>query len=196
MTNQIQGRSRLWVKTDKFKQVKPICERKYAAGYIGRMDYEKAVERIAAAFYHLKQRRDDKQFVMIGDGILSDTVKFYDSQINYPGWIDFQYLPEYLNDIQIVVIASHSEVLPHIIGEAMACGCVVLSTKVGIVEDVIRDGYNGFFLIDNEVHTIVKSVDILIDYIHLQEVANGAVKTIQANYTLEKVAEGYREVLC
>ncbi len=53
------------------------------------------------------------------------------------------------------ILASRSEGLPGSVLEAMACGCVVVSTDCGGSRDIIVDGENGFLVNVGDVDAIV-----------------------------------------
>lgn len=56
---------------------------------------------------------------------------------------------DYYHSLNYFLVTSTTEGTPNPGLEAMACGIPVISTKVGNMVDIIRDGENGFFCDDN-----------------------------------------------
>ena len=61
------------------------------------------------------------------------------------------------NSGTVLVCASESEGTPNPALEAAACGCVVVSTRVGNMPDLIRSGANGF-LVDRNLEALLEGV--------------------------------------
>ena len=57
-----------------------------------------------------------------------------------------QDMPQLFNQIDLYICASASEGFSQSVLEASACGRGVISTRVGGCEDLILEGYNGFFI--------------------------------------------------
>jgi glycosyltransferase involved in cell wall biosynthesis len=55
-------------------------------------------------------------------------------------------LPEYYSSLDYYVCTSRQEGVPYPVLEAMSCQCVVISTPVGVVPEILKDGTNGFLL--------------------------------------------------
>jgi glycosyltransferase involved in cell wall biosynthesis len=62
----------------------------------------------------------------------------------------------------IWIVGSRSEGFSLPILEAMACGCVVISTDCGGPRDIIRDGENGFLVPIGDVGQIMNKVSLLL----------------------------------
>ncbi len=64
--------------------------------------------------------------------------------VEFAGWVpDAPALAAVYRSARVLVCASTSEGGPRVVGEAMACGTPVISTKVGIVAELVRHGHNG-----------------------------------------------------
>jgi len=50
------------------------------------------------------------------------------------------------NDVDVVLIASVTEGNPLCLFEAGACGRTVIATRVGVIPEIIEDGFNGFIV--------------------------------------------------
>ncbi len=66
--------------------------------------------------------------------------------------------------IDLVMLTSKNEGTPVALIEAMACGKVVMSTKVGGVEDFIVNGENGFYFEENEIALFVERIKHWLNY--------------------------------
>ena len=65
--------------------------------------------------------------------------------------IDTSLLPQYYSSLDYYVCTSRIEGGPYPVLEAMSCECVVLSTPVGIVPEILCHEENGFLLRDNSI---------------------------------------------
>jgi glycosyltransferase involved in cell wall biosynthesis len=150
---------------ERFKYVKEIGERENLIGYVGRLSPEKGVENFVKAIPMLSENRDNRKFIIIGDGNLMDEMESYidNNDLNrnteFLGSLDHDEVPNYLNQLKLLVIPSYTEGLPNIMLEAMACGTPVLATPVGGIPDIISHGKNGFILEDNSPQSIADTVD-------------------------------------
>jgi glycosyltransferase involved in cell wall biosynthesis len=66
-----------------------------------------------------------------------------------------------LTTADLFVLPSYSEGLPLAIIEAMSAGLPIISTPVGGIPDVIRDGYNGFLVPPGDIKALVSKIEIL-----------------------------------
>ncbi len=62
------------------------------------------------------------------------------------GQVKREEMPQLYNQIDLYICASTSEGFSQSVLEASACGRGVISTRVGGCEDLITEGYNGFFI--------------------------------------------------
>ena len=66
------------------------------------------------------------------------------------------------NDGTVLVCASESEGTPNPVLEAAACGCTVVSTRVGNMPELIRDDVNGY-LVDRNLDALATGVERALD---------------------------------
>jgi glycosyltransferase involved in cell wall biosynthesis len=55
-------------------------------------------------------------------------------------------MADWYNTGTVLLCASEEEGTPNVALEAAACGCTVVSTRVGNMPELIRDGWNGFLI--------------------------------------------------
>ena len=90
---------------------------------------------------------------------------------------------EFYNNIDVYLCASSSEGFSLSVLEASACGRPVVSTKVGGAEDMIVEGYNGFF-VKRELTDIVKKLRKLHeDRKRLIEMGRNARKEVEKKWS-------------
>ncbi|MEO6000850.1 MAG: glycosyltransferase family 4 protein [Chitinophagaceae bacterium] len=110
--------------------------------YVGRLSEEKGIslllETFAASRYKIK---------IAGDGPLLNEVKYYCSQfpnIEYIGVLEKSRIFDLLNNCTALVFPSiWYEGMPLTIIEAFASGAPVIATRLGAMESMISNGYNG-----------------------------------------------------
>lgn len=95
---------------------------------------------------------------------------------------------EIYNKCQIWFLTSLEEGFGLPVLEAMACGCVVVSTECGGPQDIIKDGYNGYNVeIGNYGGIVEKICALLEDKNLLQKMSTNAIKTAR-KYSWENSA--------
>ena len=120
----------------------------YEVSFCGRLVANKGLSELIKAVSILPGVR----LLIIGDGPLRSQLE---SQVNklgikdrvhFVGWLkSFEAVIGAIQTAEIFVMNSLSEVGPRSALEAMACGMPVISTRVGVMPEVIEDGVNGVF---------------------------------------------------
>lgn len=186
---------------NKFEIKKKLRERNNLVGYIGRLSEEKGVLNFVKAIPEVLKERDDIEFLIGGDGQLRDEIEKYineknlNDKIKLAGWIPHGNLPDYLNELKLVVLPSFTEGLPNVMLEAMACGTPVLATPVGAIPDVITDGETGFIMENNSPECIARNVIRALNHPNLERIAENARALVEREFTYERAVERWREVV-
>jgi glycosyltransferase involved in cell wall biosynthesis len=66
-----------------------------------------------------------------------------------------------LQSASLFVLPSHNEGLPIALAEGMAAGLPVISTPVGGIPEIIRNGYNGFLVPPGDADALADKLFIL-----------------------------------
>ncbi len=184
---------------DKFKVQKPLNERDNLVGYIGRLSEEKGILNFVEAIPRVLETRGEATFLIGGDGQLRSQVEKHvdklSNKVKYAGWIPYDELPHYLNELKLLVLPSYTEGLPNIMLEAMACGTPVLATPVGSIPDMVKDGENGFIMEDNSPESIARNVLSALTHPNLEKIAANAHTLVEKKFTYEATVDGYRDIL-
>jgi glycosyltransferase involved in cell wall biosynthesis len=74
-----------------------------------------------------------------------------------------------LSEAGVFVLPSYKECLPMAILEAMAAGLAVVTTPVGGIPEVVKEGYNGFLIAPGDVKALAEKLTILAGNPNLRE---------------------------
>jgi len=190
-----------FVDFDRFKVHKQPSERQDLVGYIGRLSDEKGILNFIRAMPEILKEGNDVKFLVGGEGRLRDKIDEYlreenlNGKVKLPGWIPHDQLPDYLNELKLLVVPSYTEALPDIMLEGMACGTPVLATPVGAIPDVVKDGETGFIMEDNSHECITKNVIRAFNHPSLEQIVKNAHALIGREYTYQAAVERYRSAL-
>lgn len=107
------------------------------------------------------------KFVVIGDGEMAEHLKDYvakkglENAVIFCSWI--KNIEKAYADLDIVTLTSLNEGTPVSLIEAMASGKPVISTDVGGVRDIVREGYNGLLAKSEDVKEFSDKLKDLIN---------------------------------
>jgi len=183
------------------KITKDLKDKRDLIGFISRLNEAKGIMNFVKAIPLILKERRDLEFLIGGEGELFDKIQkelkdsgVYD-KVELRGWIPHDELPNYLNELKLILLPSYSEGLPAIVQEGMACGAVVLATPVGSIPDVIKDGETGFILEDNSPECIAKNVIRALEHPNLEEIVKNARNLIEEEYSYEVMVRKCRDSL-
>ena len=158
--------------------------------FVGRVEINKGIIEL------LKVLSDFDGFkfhlTIVGDGNFMSEVKKWILKVNLSQNVTCQgYLafgPQLMNiyrEHDIFILPSYSEGLPQVILEAMANGCLVLSTSVGSVPYIIQHGKNGFLFEAKDVNSLKSVLDGLKNHNDIQMIRYNGINTAKM-YAFEK----------
>lgn len=121
---------------------------------VGRIDKEKAYDRIIRICKRLKEEDFKFHWYIVGDGPLSEYIESYikenelEDQISLLGRVSNPY--PIIKNCDIFALLSIYEGLPVTIQEAITLGTPVIATDVGGISNLIDDGNTGILVKNNE----------------------------------------------
>ena len=68
-----------------------------------------------------------------------------------------------LNAADIFILPSHSEGLPNVVLEAMACGLPIIATRVGGIPEAVEDGKSGILVEKQDVASLTRAIKYMVE---------------------------------
>lgn len=113
------------------------------------------------------------------------------SVINFEGWVDYgRVLCDIYERLDLVVLTSKNEGTPVTLIEAMAAGKLVVSTKVGGIEDLVgKDAERGIYLYRSDIGGTARFVHDTLNSGRYKGIVKRAREFARKNYRLDRLVE-------
>ncbi len=170
--------------------------------FVGRLNAFKNVESLVEAAGHLLQMGlDNFELQLIGEGERRVHVERLVAEhgltrhIKLLGWVDRERLVGYYRQADIFVTATTWEGMPNTVLEGMACGLPVVATRASGLEELVRDGVNGYLVDLNDAHALAKKIADLITNPHeRRRMGKESRKIAEREFAWDYIAEQYVEI--
>lgn len=135
------------------------------------------------------RQQENVTFAIVGDGDLMDPLRARAEETGIAERVVFlghrEDVPSLLRGVDVKAIASHSEGVPMTLFEAMACGCAIVSTDVGGLGEVIRDGETGLLVPPRDPVRLAERLLKVTSDDELRDRLATAAREDVANYDIE-----------
>jgi len=172
--------------------------RKIRILFMGRLGRRKGVYDLMEAAGRILPQYAHTEFVLYGDGELKEIknaveAKGIASRFKIAGWGSNK--DECFAGSDIYVLPSYNEGLPMSVLEAMAYGLPVVTTIVGGMPEVIKDGINGFLIKPGDVDALTDGLSRLIKDAGLRKnMGRLNAEKIRKNFDVNVVISGLKEI--
>jgi len=173
--NKLQYIPAFYIDFQTFKP-QPNIEKKYDAIFVGRLTANKGVDLLLDAWKNI-----DGKLLVVGDGPKRHYIEQHKtSNIELHGYAkDSVEIAQLINQSKMLIMPSYSEGGPRVTLEAMACAVPVLTTKVGIMADIIKDGENGVFIDWDKIDIVKKAKKLLQNSDKALQIGEEGQRTVQ-----------------
>jgi glycosyltransferase involved in cell wall biosynthesis len=106
------------------------------------------------------QQNSKLMYLIVGDGPLRETIenacrqKHISQRFRFVGWVDYDYVPDYINLADIVVMPSDDEHQARVYLETQACGRLLLASDIPGAREVIVDGETGLLFRKGDINEL------------------------------------------
>jgi glycosyltransferase involved in cell wall biosynthesis len=171
------------------RQDRALISRRLRVLYLGRLDHQKGVDRVAEIARSLSEEPDRYEVAIVGSAIVDDTSLSALQElgpIRRPPVYEREDVAELLGWADVLILPSRYEGLPLTILEAQAFGAIPIATNVGAVEEAILDRVDGY-LVDEDA-AVEQTVSIIKDLearrdLRLAVAAAGIRRRAENNWT-------------
>lgn len=176
-------------------------EKKYDLVFAARLEKNKGINELIRAVVKVKKHENDIKLLIIGSGPLKgELVKFVEqsglkNNVFFSGWLPTSDdVAKAYSSAKVFVNPSYNEGGPRVVLEAMACGLPIITTKVGLMPDIIRDGESGLF-IDWDTEDMANKINALLENKDLQNKFTAAGLDLVRQFERKEAIKNYADKL-
>lgn len=171
----------------------------FSAVYMGRISYEKSIDKVILAFKKVLEKDYLKtaKLILIGDGPeknkLEQLIKKLgiDKNIIWTGILRGEALARAVACNDVFVTASRSENMPLSVLEAMACGLPVIAVSENGMKEIVKDAYNGFLCQADNVAEIAQKIENIFKNKSQREIFSKNSRELAMGYSKDKIMESF-----
>ncbi len=167
--------------------------------FVSRLVWEKDLRVLAEAYSILRNKRNDFELVIVGDGHARQEFEQTMPGAHFLGYQSGKVLAESYASSDIFVFPSTTETFGLVTVEAMASGLVPVAAKIGGAAGIIQDGISGIFSKPFDGADMAQQVEFLIDHPEKREkLSYGATFRAQDfgwTHVLDELFGNYHEVI-
>ncbi|TAE41567.1 MAG: glycosyltransferase family 1 protein [Runella slithyformis] len=161
--------------------------------FVGRLIAPKNLLLLIQAFNQLPKNHD-WGLILLGEGDQkADLQQFCEQnklhQVRFLAGVAWYQVPHYLALADVFVLPSISEPWGLVVNEALVCGLpVVVSENCGCVEDLVKNGKNGFVFDPNQVDELTEKLRFFVENTHSITPMGVASRRLVSPFATQKVA--------
>ena len=167
--------------------------------FAGRLEESKGIEILAQAIPLVLKRFPDAKFYFAGQDRKYKasqqtwsqylTREFANGQIIYLGCLSTEEIVRYYQTSAVCVVPSLYEPGGTVAFEAMACGCPVIASRVGGLEEVIQDRQTGLLIPPGNAAALADGlIELLQQDQRRQEISQQALESMQKQFDINIIA--------
>lgn len=175
-----------------------IQDNEIVLGVVGRLSEQKDPITTIKAFNEINKKFNNVRLIFVGEGELKKQLKEY-AKINnlqdkmiITGWVSN--VEKYIPAFDIALLPSKWEGFGLALIEYMACDKPIVATKVGGIQNIIKNEKNGYLVEVGNVSQLVNKIEILIKDKKITEKIIDENKTTRQKYDIKNVVKKHQEI--
>ncbi|APY11004.1 glycosyltransferase family 1 protein [Seonamhaeicola sp. S2-3] len=154
---------------------------------VGRPSYQKNIELMLDVLFEIKKTINNIHLVLMGVGYHSPNLKSVKNKINDSGlkenvtllkWTSRDDIFNIIKNSKLYLTTARYEGLPYSVIESLALGKAIVATDADGNRDLVKDGFNGYLIFNEDV----------------KEIANSVVKIVKSKSLNQKFSENSLEL--
>jgi glycosyltransferase involved in cell wall biosynthesis len=160
---------------------------------VGSLKREKCFDNLILAFKNVLKTHPGYKLKIAGDGPLREMLEDLtnceglNDNVTFLGNLDLEKLVMQYNHAEILILSSESEGFPKVVLEGIFCGCKVISTNVGSLNEFMPSKY---LMKDNSINSLCRGMKNIIE----SDDYWMDIEALKSNYTWQKTIEKYIEI--
>ena len=148
----------------------------------------------------LFEKKENVEFEIMGDVSGSINKSTYPFIKFYENISDEKLIRDIYSKAQVLILTSATEGFPMVIMEAMACGCVILSTAVGDIPYHVKNNVNGFLFSNTENGSAIvneateKIIWLKNNRLASNQMAENNISYANHNFGIERFNKNYQDL--
>lgn len=170
---------------------------KFVVLNIARFNIQKNHTRLLTTFKILYSRHTNAELWMIGDGDQKEHIEHKVRELNISESVKFLGIQsdvyQYINKADVFVLSSDYEGMPMTLVEAMGTGLPIVTTNVGGIQDMIKDGHSGL-LTSLDSKDLANSIEAVYESENLRRELGTNALSRSALFSSAEMARKYSKV--
>ena len=161
-----------------------FAENDFVLGHVGTLRKEKAHDVLLKAFAKFRQQRTAAKLLLVGDGPLREQLVAQVAQLGLVNDVVFAGSRTDVADLHkamdLFVFPSRNEALGIALLEAMYSRLPVVTTKIGGIPEVVKDGETGLLVDSEDVESLAQAIQYLYENPEVREMLGRNAKVYAA----------------
>ena len=165
--------------------------------YVGRFTPVKGLDRLFKSFSSITRPSGSILLMVGGDGERSPMTQrlkrkakafHIQDRVTFAGRVDQKILPQYYSAADVLAVPSYYESFGLVALEAMACGTPVVTTSVGAMEKIVKDGVTGYVATDSDTYHFAGLIEAVLLKQHQKGLSPSEIRSSVAEFTWSRSA--------
>ena len=164
-------------------------EDKIVFGAVGRLFWIKGLDKLIEAFAAIAEKRKDIVLLIAGDGSDKEKLQSLINSLNMSEQILLigrrKDIANVMSSFDVFVHPALAESFGQVFTEIFALGKPIVSTRVGVANEIIEDGKNGFLVNPGSTKELQTALEKMLDQQNDWEKMGAAGKRIAENFSVK-----------
>jgi len=170
---------------------------------VGRFVWAKGYETLMDAMHKVSQDHPNAVLLMVGDGVLGDSLKTQvaslglGEKVRFLGFLERSEVLSIVKNSDLYLMPSRSEGTPVALLEAAALGTPILASNAGGIPELVEHGEHAHLVPVGDSDVLAEAIELMLtDTAYAQKLADAARKHTETKFSVEAQVEATRQAYC